>query len=58
MKTYVLKIVYLKEMELKNLMLEDISHRININIIKINSANRFLLEIKWNISEFTSPIHE
>jgi len=28
MKTYVLKIVYLKEMELKNLMQQDISHRI------------------------------
>lgn len=30
MKTYVLTIVYLKEMELKNLMQQDISHRIII----------------------------
>jgi len=30
MKTYVLKIVYLKEMELNNLMQQDISHRLSI----------------------------
>jgi len=30
MKTYVLTIVYLKEMELKNLMQQDVSYRIII----------------------------
>jgi len=28
------------------------------NIIKSNSANSFLLKIKWDICEITSPIHE
>jgi len=28
------------------------------NIIKINSANRFLMKIKWNCCEITSPNHE